>query len=126
MLVFLEQHHIQATFFCVAPVHAYYKNQPHFSEAKWVDRLNEIAKRGHSIEQHTHFYGSEGKKSDTSPENLCRRLAEDRQWLRSQGFTPVGFVGGGWTIGSEVFQFLLTHNYKYDCSARSPYHGTRH
>ena len=115
----LGRHGVQATFFCVAPVHPYYRNQPGFAEAKWAGRLAEIARRGHAIGQHTHFYSTEGKKLDVSTENLHKRLDEDRRWVEARGFAPAGFVGGGWTINSDVFRFLLAHGYRYDCSARS-------
>ena len=120
VLARLERHGVQATFFCVAPVHPYYRNRPDFSEAKWVGRINEIAERGHAIGQHTHFYGvGEEKTRDVAPENLHKRLDEDRRWLQAQGFVPTGFIGGGWTISADVFRFLLAHDYKYDCSAHS-------
>ena len=119
MLALWEQHGIQATFFCVAPVHPYYRSQPGFSEARWARRIDEIAGRGHAIGQHTHFYGAEGKTWDVSAENLHERLDEDRRWLQAQGLAPAGFVGGGWTINAGVFRFLLAHGYRYDCSARS-------
>jgi peptidoglycan/xylan/chitin deacetylase (PgdA/CDA1 family) len=121
VLAHLERYGIQATFFCVAPVHPYYRNQPSFSEATWAGRINEIAKRGHVIGQHTHFYnaGRQEKTVDVASENMYKRLEEDRHWLQMQGFVPTGFVGGGWTISADIFRFLLMHDYQYDCSAHS-------
>lgn len=120
MLSFLQKRHIPASFFCTAPTHAYYRNQPYFSETKWINRINQLAQQGHSIQQHTHFYAPDGTKTgDFTLMNVEKRLTEDYEWLQRQKFTPTGFVGGGWTINLDIVRFLARYNYRYDCSART-------
>lgn len=110
---------IKATFFSIAPLHPVYREQPGFSEGKWIERLNCLRQNGHLIEQHTHFYGEREKKGDLSHDNLRKRLEEDRHWLEQHGFPIQGFVGGAWVINENIFQLLIENGYKYDCTARS-------
>jgi len=116
---FLDAQAIKATFFSIAPLHPVYREQPGFSEGKWVERLSHLHHNGHLIEQHTHFYGEREKKGDLSYDNLRKRLEEDKDWLEQHGFPIQGFVGGAWVINEEVFRLLIENGYKYDCTARS-------
>jgi peptidoglycan/xylan/chitin deacetylase (PgdA/CDA1 family) len=118
-LSFFNAQAIKATFFSTAPLHPVYREQPGFSERKWIERLNRLAQGGHLIEQHTHFYDEREKKADLSYDNLRKRLEKDRHWLERHGFPIQGFVGGAWVINDEVFRLLIENGYKYDCTARS-------
>lgn len=116
---FFNAQAIKATFFSIAPFHPVYREQPGFSEGKWIERLDCLRQSGHLIEQHTHFYGGRGKKGDLSYDNLRKRLEEDKHWLERHGFPIQGFVGGAWVINEEVFRLLIENGYKYDCTARN-------
>lgn len=116
---FFNAQAIKATFFSIAPLHPVYREQPGFSEGKWIERLNRLAQSGHLIEQHTHFYGEREKKSALSYDNLRKRLEEDKHWLERHGFPIQGFVGGAWVINEKVFRLLIENGYQYDCTARN-------
>ena len=116
---FFDAQAVKATFFSIAPLHPVYREQPAFSERKWVERLSHLHHNGHLIEQHTHFYGEREKRGDLSHDNLRKRLEEDRDWLEKHGFPIRGFVGGAWVISEAVFRLLIENGYKYDCTARS-------
>lgn len=91
-----------------------------------ADRIGELAQHGHEIAQHTHFYAeyeetAKGirKRTDLDAEVIDRCLARDHDYLVSVGFTPRGFVSGGWAIVPEIVEWLQAHGFAYDCSYRT-------
>lgn len=112
-------HGMRCTFF-VHPAHAM------AAGADLSPRLREIAQRGHEIAQHTHYYayygitpGGAAKKTSLDPEVVERCLRRDREYLQACGFTPHGFVSGGWAMNADVFPLLEILGFTYDCSDRT-------
>jgi len=111
---------VRCTFF-VHPAHAL------AGGADLSPRLREIAQRGHEIGQHTHYYGiyriardgSVQKKTSLDPTVVDRCLQRDHDYLRACGFTPRGFVSGGWAMSPQVLVRLEKLGFVYDCSDRT-------
>ena len=115
----IEPHGVHITFF----VHPFEAIR---AEIDITDRMKELAERGHEIAQHTHFYAEYaasvaaiGKHTDLGPEVVDHCLTRDRDYLVEAGFTPRGFVPGGWAIDTAIFEWLGAHGYSYDCSYRT-------
>jgi peptidoglycan/xylan/chitin deacetylase (PgdA/CDA1 family) len=96
------------------------------AEIDIADRIRELAERGHEIAQHTHFYAEHDetvagvrKRTHLAPTVIESSLARDRDYLVDAGFTPPGFVSGGWAIHTAIFEWLDAHGYSYDCSYRT-------
>jgi peptidoglycan/xylan/chitin deacetylase (PgdA/CDA1 family) len=89
-------------------------------------RLVELRDQGHEIGQHTHYYAdfeqmAAGTKKRTSvdPETIERCLARDHAYLGEAGFSPTGYVSGGWAIHDDIFEWLRANRFRYDCSFRT-------
>jgi peptidoglycan/xylan/chitin deacetylase (PgdA/CDA1 family) len=115
----IEPHGVHVTFF----VHPFGAIR---AEIDIADRIKELAERGHEIAQHTHFYAEYDeteagvrKRTDLAPTVIESSLARDRDYLLEAGFTPRGFVSGGWAIHTAIFEWLEAHGYSYDCSYRT-------
>lgn len=120
VLDYFFKHNIKASWFFVNPSFVGYKAMG-FDEKKWKDRLKILGQRNQSIEQHTHFYkGKEGVAKgvgyDLGQENVLKRIREDREWLRGQGYEVKGFLSGTWKINEEILSLLAREGYKYDLS----------
>jgi peptidoglycan/xylan/chitin deacetylase (PgdA/CDA1 family) len=90
------------------------------------DRLVELRDLGHEIGQHTHYYAqfeqtATGTKKRTSIdlETIERCLARDHSYLAEAGFSPTGYVSGGWAIHDDIFAWLRENRFRYDCSFRT-------
>jgi len=123
LLKFFNKFNVQATWFSVNPCFIGYKAMG-FKEEKWKERLKVLAENNQSIEQHTHFYKGEkgipkGRGYDLSPENIIKRIREDKNWLKEQGHEIKGFLSGAWKINEEILKILSKENYKYDLSVNN-------
>jgi peptidoglycan/xylan/chitin deacetylase (PgdA/CDA1 family) len=89
-------------------------------------RLQELRDQGHEIGQHTHYYArfeqtatGTNKRTSLESETIERCLARDHAYLGEAGFSPTGYVSGGWAINDEVFAWLRANRFRYDCSFRT-------
>jgi len=120
LLRFFNKFNVQATWFSINPSFVGYQAMG-FKEEKWKERLKVLAENNQSIEQHTHFYKGEkgipkGRGYDLSPEHIIKRIREDRNWLKEQGYEITGFLSGAWKINEEILKILAQQGYKYDLS----------
>jgi hypothetical protein len=90
-----------------------------------TERVRRLARLGHEVGQHTHFYA--GKKIekperiiDLSVDNIVHCLVRDFKTLQGMGFLPQGFTSGSWLVNEAVLNTLLELGFVYDCSARFP------
>jgi len=120
LLSFFKKFNIRANWFLINPAFSGYRAMG-FDEEKWKERLKILVENNQSIEQHTHFY--KGKKGvpkgegyDLSEENILKRIREDREWLKNQGFEVKGFTSGAWKINEEILGVLAKEGYRYDLS----------
>ncbi len=123
LLRFFNKFNVQATWFSVNPSFVGYQAMG-FKEKKWKERLKVLAENNQSIEQHTHFYKGEkgipkGREYDLSPEHIIKRIREDRDWLKEQGYEIKGFLSGAWKINEEILKILTKENYRYDLSVNN-------
>ena len=120
VLDYLSKHNIKATWFSVNPAFVGYKAMG-FDEEKWKERLRVLSQKNQIIEQHTHFYKgktgvAKGEGYDLGKENVLKRIREDREWLKNQGYNIKGFLSGAWRINEEILETLAGEGYLYDLS----------
>ena len=120
LLKIFKKFNVRASWFSINPAFSGYQAMG-FDEAKWKERLKFLAENNQFIEQHSHFYKGEegvpkGKGYDLSPENVLKRIREDRKWLSDQGYEVKGFLSGAWKINEEILKILAKEGYKYDLS----------
>ena len=118
-----KRYNIQASWFSINPSFVGCQAMG-FEEEKWEERLKVIAENNQAIEQHTHFYKGErgvpkGRGYDLSPEHIIKRIREDREWLRAQGYNVKGFLSGAWKINEEILKILTKEDYRYDLSVNN-------
>jgi hypothetical protein len=86
-------------------------------------RIQQILGRGHEIGQHTHYYspptGSGKPESDLSPQSVCTRLEQDREYLAHSGAEPRGFTAGAWVEHPAAATWLNEAGFTYDCTGRT-------
>jgi hypothetical protein len=121
----LEENGYRATLF-VEPVRA---RVLHIDLAPKLDRIaRRIARGGHEVGMHTHFYELTGdpghttgfrKPSVFTEGNVRRCLSEDHDYLVAAGHRPQGFVAGGWAIVESTFRWLSHRGFTYDSSYRT-------
>lgn len=123
LLKFFRKFNIRASWFSINPTFVGYQAMG-FDGKKWQTRLKILAENNQSIEQHTHFYKGErgvpkGRGYDLSPEHVIKRIREDEEWLKNQGFEVKGFLSGAWKINKEILKILTKEGYKYDLSVNN-------
>lgn len=111
LLDFLARRGLYAVWFSVNPSYEGYRRRG-FDEDVWIDRLAYLRAHGQEIEQHTHFYKHGKGDYDLSPENVKKRLYEDRSWLMRNGYHPTRFVSGGWRASETIRRALESAGYE--------------